>query len=101
MATVSHAAWAMALGNVSGLDDVYFTTTRSGRYAPIPGIELIFGPVLEAVPVRTKLDKEQSLVDYLQSMQTRLASMPQHEDERARAALALVGHPQVYQSYLS
>ena len=101
MATVSHAAWDMALGNVSGLDDVYFTATRSGRYAPIPGVESIFGPMLVTVPVRTKLDKEQSLVDYLQCMQTQLASMTQHEREGAGAALALVGRPQVYQSYLS
>ena len=101
MATITHAAWAMALGNVSGLNDVYFTTTRSGRYALIPGVELIFGPMLVTVPVRTKLDKGQSLVDYLQNMQAQLASMAQHEREGAEAALALVGHPQVYQSYIS
>ena len=101
MATVTHAAWALALGNVSGLNDIYFTTTRSGRYALIPGVELIFGPMLVTVPVRTKLDKGQSLVDYLQNMQAQLASMAQHEREGAEAAVALVGHPQVYQSYMS
>ena len=101
MATVTHAAWALALGNVSGLGDLYFTTTRSGRYAPIPGIDLVFGPMLVTVPLRTKLDKGQSLVDYLQNMQARLASMAQHERGGARAAWALVGRPQVYQSYMS
>lgn len=101
MATVTHAAWALALGNVSGLGDVYFTTTRSGRYAPIPGIDLVFGPMLVTVPLRTKLDKGQSLVEYLQHMQAHLASMAQHERGGAGAALALVGRPQVYQSYMS
>ena len=101
MATVTHAAWALALGNVSGLGDVYFTTTRSGRYAPIPGIDLVFGPMLVTVPLRTKLDKGQSLVDYLQNMQAQLASMAQHERGGAGAAWALVGRPQVYQSYMS
>ena len=101
MATVTHAAWAMALGNVSGLNDVYFETTRSGRYALVPGAESIFGPMFVPVPVRTKLDKGQSLVNYLQNMQAQLASMAQHEREGAEVALALVGHPQAYQSYMS
>ena len=101
MATVTHAAWALALGNVSGFGDVYFTTIRSGRYAPIPGIDLIFGPMLVTVPVRTKLDKGQSLVDFQQNMQAQLASMAQHERAGAGAAFVLVGRPQVYQSYMS
>lgn len=101
MAVISHAAWAIALGNVSGLHDVHFTTARSGRHVPIPGAQSICGPMLVLSPVRTKLEKEQSLVDLLRSMQRQLASMAQHERDGTEVAARLVGGPQVRQSYLS
>ena len=101
MATIAHAAWAISLGNVSGRHDIYMSTTRSGRYAPIPGVEAIFGPMLVVAPVRVKLEKEHPLADFLQSMQNQLVSMTQHERDGFELKEELVGLAQRSQSYLS
>ena len=101
MASIAHAAWAISLGNMSGWHDIHMPTTRSGRYAPILGVEAIFGPMLVVAPVRIKLEKEQSLADFLQSMQNQLVSMTQHERDGADHHVDLVGPAQAYQSYFS
>ena len=101
MATIGHAAWAISLGNISGRHDIYMSTTRSGRYVPISGVEAIFGPMLVVAPVRIKLEKEHSLADFLQSMQNQLVSMTQHERDAFDIERKLVGVAQRSQSYLS
>ena len=101
MATIAHGAWAISLGNMSGLHDVLFATAASSRYHSIPVIESSIGPEMLVAPVRTRLEKEQSLGDYLQSMQTQLASMGQPERYGYSFRGRLVSLPQWYQSYLS
>ena len=101
MAAIVHAAWAISLGNVSGLQDILFSTTRSGRHVPIPGVESIFGPMLLVNAVRTRLEKEQSLEDYLQVMQTQLVSMIPHEHAGYEIIQKLLGSPLAHQMYLS
>ena len=101
MATIAHRAWAISLGNMSGLHDVLFATVLSSRYHSIPSVESAFGPVVFLAPVRTKFEEEQSLGDYLQSMQTQLASMIRPEQDGYRFGGRLVSLPQLRQSYLS
>lgn len=101
MAAVAHAALAISFGNMSGLSDISFTITRSGRYDPIPGVESIFGPMLIVVPLRTKFLKEQSLEDYIRSMQNQLVSMTPHERDGHAIARELLGSSQLRQAYLS
>ncbi len=40
------AAWALVVSEHTGSRDTVFGTTRSGRDAPIPGIELVAGPTI-------------------------------------------------------
>ena len=101
MAAMVHAAFAISLGNVSGLQDILFSTTRSGRHVPIPGVESIFGPMLLVNAVRTRLEKEQSLEDYLQAMQTQLVSTIPHERAGHGIIEKLLGRPLAHQMYLS
>ena len=63
MAAMVYAAWELSLGNVPGLQDIFFSTTRSGRHIPIPRVEFIFGPMLLVSAVHTELEKGQSLGD--------------------------------------
>ena len=100
-AAMVHAAFAISLGNVSGLQDILFTTTRSGRHVPIPGVESIFGPMLLVNPERTRLEKEQSVEDFLQVMQTQLVSMIPHERSGYEITGKLFGRPVARQVYLS
>ena len=101
MAAMVHAAFAISLGNVSGLQDILFSTTRSGRHIPIPEVESIFGPMLLVNAVRTRLEKEQSLENHLQLMQTQLVSMIPHERTGQRIIQKLFGSPLALQMYLS
>ena len=101
MAAIAHSAWAISLGNISGLNDILFSTIRSGRYIPIPGVESICGPMYVLAPVRTTLDKAQPLGDFLQSMQTQLVSMTQHERQAREVLMRLVGTVQISQTYFS
>ena len=101
MAAMVHAAFAISLGNMSGLHDILFSTTRSGRHVPIPEVESIFGPMLLVNAVRTRLEKEQSLEGYLHLMQTQLVSMVPHERAGYEIMQELLSSPVVHQMYLS
>lgn len=75
--TILRAAWAMLLSRYSGMDDLCFAVTASGRNAPLSGIENIAGPVIGTVPIRVKIDPKQDLVDFLGQVQSQaLAMMP-------------------------
>ncbi len=52
LSTLFHAAWALLLARYTRRDDVLFGSTTSGRSAPLPGIEHIVGPLINASPVR-------------------------------------------------
>ena len=101
MASIAHAAWAISLGNMSAFHDIFFCTMRSGRHAPIPGVESIYGPLLAGVPVRIVIEKEQPLGDFVQGAQTQLFSVAQHERYGYAVAGRLFGLPQLSQCYLS
>ena len=100
-ATIAHAAWAVALGNITGERDVLFTTTRLGRHDPLPGIESIWGPMALIAPVRAVLDKTASVAAFLDKMQRGLVSMIPYERDGMSAMVERAGQQQMRQSYLS
>ncbi|KAK1569803.1 uncharacterized protein LY79DRAFT_528026, partial [Colletotrichum navitas] len=51
-----HAAWGPALAASSGLADVVFAATVSGRNASVDGIKEIASPTMATIPVRTTVD---------------------------------------------
>ena len=67
----------------------------------IPGVESIYGPLLVGVPIRTVIEKEQSLRNFVQGVQTQLFSATQHERSGYPVAARLFGFPQMSQCYLS
>ncbi|UKZ82421.1 NRPS [Trichoderma virens FT-333] len=78
-ATILRAAWAIVLGRYNDSNDVCFGTTVSGRHAPIPGIERMPGLVVATVPVRIKLDQNQSLNSFLEGIQSQASEMVTYE----------------------
>ncbi|KAF6808383.1 NRPS protein, partial [Colletotrichum musicola] len=78
-ATVLRAAWAVLLARYCDTDDLCFGTTVSGRQAPVRNADTITGPLVATVPVRIRLDKEQSVADYLQSVQQQASDMVPYE----------------------
>lgn len=78
--TIVRAAWALVVGRYSDSSDPIFGVTLAGRNASVARISEIVGPTITTVPVRVKLDLEQSNVpDYLQSIQQQMTEMIPHE----------------------
>ncbi|KAF7712323.1 Nonribosomal peptide synthase (NRPS) [Penicillium ucsense] len=63
------AAWALLLATYVGADDVVFASTSNGRGASVPGIEEIRAATIATVPIRVKLEPDQSLRRLLQDLQ--------------------------------
>jgi amino acid adenylation domain-containing protein len=78
-ATVIRAAWAIVLGRYSDTDDVCFGTSISGRYASVPDLETIAGPLVATFPVRIHLQRQQNITTFLHDIQMQGSNMVAHE----------------------
>jgi amino acid adenylation domain-containing protein len=63
------AAWGILLATYSGLDDVIWGETNSGREASVPGIESVIGPTITTAPVRLRLNRTSTVHEYLKETQ--------------------------------
>ena len=77
--TVVQGAWALLLSRYSGESDVVYGNTVSGRPVDLVGAESMVGLFINTLPVRVTLDAEQSLLTWLQQLQTQLVEMRQYE----------------------
>ena len=65
LATVLQGAFALVLGQETGLTDLVYGTTRAGRRsAPMP-TDAIVGMLMATTPMRARIDPGQALVDWL------------------------------------
>ncbi|MFF2810182.1 amino acid adenylation domain-containing protein [Streptomyces sp. NPDC058000] len=79
MSTLLHGAWAVALAQLTGRDDVVFGTTVSTRPAELPGSESMVGLFINTIPVRVRLDQRQSLLDNLVRLQEEQSALLPHQ----------------------
>ena len=77
--TLVQGAWAMLLGHYSGMNDVVFGATVSGRPAELPGVETMVGLFINTLPVRVTLPSNISLIHWLQELQEHQAAQRQFE----------------------
>ncbi|KAK5988006.1 Nonribosomal peptide synthetase dtxS1 [Cladobotryum mycophilum] len=75
VSSLIHAAWALAVSQLTHEEDIVFGVTLTGRNVPIDGIEDMAGPTIATVPLRIKLSKDQPTVEYLQAVQKSAADM--------------------------
>lgn len=73
--TLIRAAWALVTGSMTNSDDIVFGVTVSGRNAPVPGIDEMPAPTIATVPVRIRLERDQTISDYLETVQQQAADM--------------------------
>ncbi|KAH8902239.1 hypothetical protein BR93DRAFT_904372, partial [Coniochaeta sp. PMI_546] len=78
-ATFLRAAWGLLLARYCDTDDVTFGMTVSGRQAPLPGVEKVTGPAVATIPVRLKLDRTQTIADFLRDVQIQASQMVSYE----------------------
>ncbi|HEU0088064.1 MAG TPA: amino acid adenylation domain-containing protein [Pseudonocardiaceae bacterium] len=67
--TVVQGAWALLLSRYSGVRDVVFGTTVSGRPAELPGVEEMIGMFINTVPTRVEIQHGQDVVSWLRGLQ--------------------------------
>uniref|UniRef100_A0A093UUI8 Nonribosomal peptide synthetase 8 n=1 Tax=Talaromyces marneffei PM1 TaxID=1077442 RepID=A0A093UUI8_TALMA len=73
------AAWALTVMQFTGVNDVLFGVTLSGRTAPVTGITEMIAPTLTTVPVRISLNPSQSVSKFLESVQKQAIEMMPYE----------------------
>jgi amino acid adenylation domain-containing protein/non-ribosomal peptide synthase protein (TIGR01720 family)/FkbM family methyltransferase len=67
--TIIQAVWGLALGRMTGRDDVVFGVTVAGRPPDIAGIESMIGLFINTLPLRLKLPPGKPLRDVLRDLQ--------------------------------
>ncbi|MFE6226455.1 amino acid adenylation domain-containing protein [Streptomyces sp. NPDC057854] len=73
--TLVQGAWAIALGQFLGRDDVVFGATTAGRPPELPGAEDMVGLLMNTVAVRVRLDPGRPLRDALAALQETQAGL--------------------------
>jgi amino acid adenylation domain-containing protein len=73
--TTVQGAWALLLSRYSGERDVVFGAVVSTRPAELRGAELIIGPLINTLPVRVKIKRQSTVVEWLREMQAFQARM--------------------------
>ncbi|MEM6254379.1 MAG: alpha/beta fold hydrolase [Cyanobacteria bacterium P01_D01_bin.156] len=72
--TLMQGIWALLLHRYSGKSDILFGATVSGRQGDLPGIESIVGLLINVLPVRVNVSREQPVLAWLQDLQTHQAT---------------------------
>ncbi|KAL0257647.1 NRPS protein [Diplodia seriata] len=69
--TLIRAAWALVAAQHAGCGDgdVVFGETSSGRSAPVPGAEVLEGPLIATVPVRVRVERGAPVAEFLSEVQ--------------------------------
>ncbi|MFH5229568.1 non-ribosomal peptide synthase/polyketide synthase [Antrihabitans spumae] len=77
--TATQAAWGVLLGRTTGRDDVVFGTTVSGRPPQLPGVETMVGLFINTLPVRVRLDPDETVESLLVRLQHEQAALLDHQ----------------------
>lgn len=77
--TVVQGTWAILLSRYSGLEDVVFGTTVSGRPATLAGVESMVGLFINTLPVRVQVSPQADVLSILKQLQAHLLEMRSFE----------------------
>ena len=78
-ATAIRTAWAILLAYHTGVSDIVFGATVSGRQAAVESIDLIVGPTIATVPVRVAFSWDMLAADLVRQVQLQSAEMIEFE----------------------
>ncbi|MDT7642817.1 MAG: hypothetical protein QOC83_7105, partial [Pseudonocardiales bacterium] len=79
MNTVVQGAWALAVGVVTGRDDVVFGAAVSGRDAGVTGIDEQVGLFINTVPVRVRWSPSETIAEVLARHQQEQSELLGHQ----------------------
>ncbi|HVX60395.1 MAG TPA: alpha/beta fold hydrolase [Pirellulales bacterium] len=78
-AVLVQAAWALLLARSSRHNDIVLGATVSGRPADLAGVEAMVGPFINNVPLRVRIDPDQALSAWLQTLQKQMADLAPYQ----------------------
>jgi len=76
---MARAAWALLLSAYEGSDDIVFGNTLHGRNSLPPELQNTVGPTLSTLPIRVRIDSQQSVLSFLNGLQKQFSAMVPHE----------------------
>ncbi|MFJ5866970.1 condensation domain-containing protein [Streptomyces parvus] len=79
LSTVVQVAWGLLLARLTGRQDVVFGATVSGRSPEVPGIETMIGLFINTLPVRVRLQPDETLLDLAARLQREQAELSAHQ----------------------
>ncbi|MEV0375070.1 amino acid adenylation domain-containing protein [Streptomyces sp. NPDC050636] len=79
LSTVVHGVWGLALGGLTGSQDVVFGTTVSGRTTEVAGLDSAVGLFINTVPARVSLRADESLTELLRRVQDEHTALLDHQ----------------------
>ncbi|OJJ08464.1 hypothetical protein ASPVEDRAFT_77120 [Aspergillus versicolor CBS 583.65] len=79
LSTRVRLAWAILISQYTNSPDLVFGATASGRGAPIHGIEKMTGPTIGTVPIRARLNWEETVNSNLAELQRQVILMMPYE----------------------
>ncbi|WP_419150800.1 amino acid adenylation domain-containing protein [Nocardia vinacea] len=77
--TALQAAWALLVAVLTGRSDVVFGNTLSHRPPQIPDVERLVGLLVNTLPVRVRLEPDETVGDLLVRVQSEQAAMLDHQ----------------------
>ena len=77
--TLIQGAWAILLHRYSGDKDLVFGATSSGRPPTLANFQAMVGLFINTLPVRVRIDSQQSLIDWLKQLQTKQIARQEYE----------------------
>ncbi|SUE14960.1 non-ribosomal peptide synthetase [Rhodococcus gordoniae] len=103
--TMVQTAWGLLLSRMTDRDDVVFGATVSGRPPQLPGIESMVGLFLNAVPVRVRIDPDETVANLASTVQREQGALLDHhylglaEIQESAGADALFDSLVVFESF--
>lgn len=71
--------WGIFLSRYCGEDDILFGVTVSGRPADLPQSEMMIGLLINTLPIRIKINPENSIENSLKELQSQQIEIHQYE----------------------
>ncbi len=76
--TLIHSAWSLVMAKYSNDEDLLFGMTVSGRNIELNGVENIVGLLINTLPVRIQLKRDDLVIDLIQNLHQQIRDSQQH-----------------------
>lgn len=76
---LARASWALLLSEYENSDDVTFGNSLHGRNSLPPELQDVVGPTIATLPIRVRININETIYDFLEGLQAQFSAMIPHE----------------------